>query len=148
MDGLGRSLIVLLVSVASIWAAHSDAVGAQQKLLAATEAWILAPRTGETMTTAFAIIDNPTMYDVYLVSASTDVAGRVQFRQKSKVAAMPETVSEVNAPAFGKAELTAEGVHLALIDLKRPLKDGETITISFAADNGSVITASATVRGK
>jgi copper(I)-binding protein len=93
------------------------------------------------------VIDNPTMYDVYIVSAVSDVAADVEFRQKAAAAdATAQAVKEIAAPAYGKLELTSEGAHLVLRNLKRALKEGEIVTLTLTTDGGLVVEAPAVVR--
>lgn len=102
----------------------------------------------ESPTTASAtvVVENGTMYDVYLVGATSEVAGAIEFREKARGAATPVTVKEVPVPAFGRLEMSAESVHLALLDLKRPIKLGETIPLTLATDNGVTLTVAAVVK--
>ena len=118
---------------------------AHQKSVSVSEGRIALPAAGETATAAFVVVDNPTMYDVYLVSASTDVAKEVQFREAAPGAAAKQK-QEVTAPAYEKVEMKADGLHLWLVDLKRPLKAGETIPILLTTDNGITLNVSAVVR--
>ena len=120
-------------------------LSAIQKAISASDAWIKLPAAGDTMTTAFAIVDNPTMYDVYLVSASSAIAADVVFGDAS-TAGKETPVKEIAAPAYGKTELTPTGVHLILKGLKRPLTAGETVPITVVTDGGVAIALSATVR--
>jgi periplasmic copper chaperone A len=134
-------LIALLLTVA----VHS--VLAQEKTLGASQAWVKAPAVGDTTATAFVVVDNPTMYDVYLVSASTGVAGSVQFQRAPKTSAgKPEPVTALTAPAYGKVELKPDGVYLLLSDLKRALNPGDTVELTLTTDGGVTVTASAAVR--
>ena len=120
-------------------------LSASQKTVSATDAWIKLPAAGETTTTAFAVIDNPTMYDVYLVSASSAIAADVAFADAS-TAGKDTQVKEITAPAYNKTELTPTGMHLILKGLKRPLTAGETVPITVVTDSGAAIGLSATVR--
>ena len=87
------------------------------------------------------------MYDVYLVSASTDAAGSVQFQRAPKIAAgKPEPVSSLTAPAYGSVEFKPDGVYLLLSDLKRPLNPGDTVELTLTTDGGVTLSASAQVR--
>jgi periplasmic copper chaperone A len=128
-------LVLAVILVASI---------APQKNLTATKAWVKAPATGETTATAFVVVDNPTMYDVYLVSVTTDAAGKVQFQKP--VEAKSDVVEFVIAPAYGSVELKPDGVQMRLIDLKRTLNPGDTVTLTLTTDNGLEIEVSAEVR--
>jgi copper(I)-binding protein len=121
------------------------AAGSAQKMLAASDGWIRMPAAGETTARAFALIDNPTMYDVYFVSATADVAESVQFLQSGSAGGPPTVVKELTAPAYGKVELKPDGVHLVLRGLKRPLEPGEAIPITIATETDTV-TLSAIVK--
>lgn len=120
-------------------------LSAIQKAVSASDAWIKLPAAGENTTSAFAIIDNPTMYDVYLVSASSEVAADVVFGDAT-AAGNDGPIKEITAPAYGKAELTPKGVHLVLKGLKRALTAGETVPITVVTDSGAAIQLSASVR--
>lgn len=111
----------------------------------AAEGWVKLPAAGDTATPAFVVVNNPTMYDIYLVSAESEIAGAVEFRDKSAGAAA-QPVKEVTAPAYGRVEMTADGVHLWLKDLKRPLTAGEKIAIQLTTDAGLVLQTAAIVR--
>ena len=47
----------------------------------ASEGWVQLPADGETSASAFVVVRNPGMYDVYLVSGSSEVAAKVELRQ-------------------------------------------------------------------
>jgi copper(I)-binding protein len=136
-----RTVLLLLVALAV------DGVVAQEKVVSASKAWVKAPAAGETTATAFVVVDNPTMYDVYLVSASTEAAGSVQFQRAPKTAdAKPEPVSALTAPAYGMVELKPDGVYLVLSDLKRPINPGDIVVLRLTTDGGVVLEATAQVR--
>ena len=123
--------LLLLVSVAD-----------QQ--LKVSKAWIKAPAAGETTAAAFLVVENPTAYDVYLMSAASDAAERVQFRKV--VDKKAEVVEYVIAPAYGSVEFTAEGVQLVLIDLKSPLEPGDKVPLTLTTDGGFDIGVEAEVK--
>ena len=58
-------------------------VAAQDKPIRAADAWVKLPAPGETQAMAFANVENPTMYAVYIQSAAADAAGRVELRDAS-----------------------------------------------------------------
>jgi copper(I)-binding protein len=116
----------------------------EQKVVTASKAWIKAPAAGETTATAFVVVDNPTMYDVYLMSASTDVAGKVQFQKI--VGAKAEVIESITAPAYDSVELKPDGNQILLMDLKRPLNPGDKVRITLTTDNFATIEAEAEVR--
>lgn len=120
---------------------------AAQKSLTASKGWVTAPAAGATTTTAFVVVENPTMYDVYVVSAETDVAGGVKFqRPGASPGASAEPVDQVTAPAYDSVELKADGVHMLLTDLKKPLAPGDSVTLVLTTDTGIALEVSAEVR--
>jgi copper(I)-binding protein len=139
------TLLMMRVIATALVFVLAVGIAAAQKQLSASKGWVKAPAAGETSALAFALVDNPTMYDVYLVSAASDVADRVEFR-RGKPGAPPEPVANLTAPAYGAVELKADGVYLLLDGLKRALKAGETIVITLSTDSGVAIAVTAEVR--
>lgn len=137
-----RSLSVVLFFVALA----APAVDAQ-KTLSASKAWVRSPDAGATTTTAFVVVDNPTMYDVYLVSAQSDAAASVTFQKPGASAdAKPQAVENVTAPAYDSVELKPDGVHLLLSGLKKPLQPGDVVTLVLTTDGGIALEAEAVVK--
>lgn len=116
----------------------------EQKVVSASKAWIKAPAAGETTAIAFVVVDNPTMYDVYLTGASTDVAGKVQFQKTVGTGA--EVIEHITAPAYDSVEFKPGGNQLLLSDLKRALNPGDKVWITITTDGGATIEAEAEVR--
>jgi copper(I)-binding protein len=85
-------------------------------------------------------INNPTMYDIYVVSATSDAAGKVELYSAEK------PVENMTVAAYGSLELKAGGMFLRLSDLKRELKAGESITVTMMTDGGVPIVAVAAVK--
>lgn len=113
---------------------------AQDKRLTASNGWVKTPAATETQTTAFVAIENPGMYEVNVTSASADAAGKVELRDGERA------VTFVNVPAYGSVEMTPAGAHLLLTGLKRPLKDGDTVTLTLLTDVDVTLTVQAPVR--
>jgi periplasmic copper chaperone A len=70
-----------------------------------------------------------------LVGATSPVAGRVEFHthaDENGVMTMREVAGGVDLPAGRTVELNPGGVHLMLLDLKRPLKEGESFPLTLA----------------
>ena len=114
---------------------------AQQDDVSASKGWVKLPAAGETTAAAFAVVNNPTMYDVYLVSATTDVAEKVEFRQTAD-----QSVKALTVPAYGAVAMGTDGVHLLLTGLKRPLEENERISLTLKTSDGITMTVSAVVR--
>jgi copper(I)-binding protein len=121
-----------------------SAAGAQ-KPVAASNAWIRLPPPGATSAAGFVVIHNPTMYDVYLVSATADVALTIQFREAGTGGQDAVVLKELTAPAYGTIELTPDGTHLLLSGLRRTLQAGDVIPITFSTETDA-ITVNATVK--
>jgi copper(I)-binding protein len=138
---LARLVLVALLSPPVALAA------AQGPVPTATKAWVAEPQAGETTAIVSLSLENPGMYELYVVSASSPAAGTVELRQAGPGGA-PLPVKELMVAAYGRVDLTAQGVHLALSDLKRPLKAGDTIDVSLVTDGGQTITAKADVRAR
>ena len=114
---------------------------AQDDTPKATDGWVMLPSDGTTSTRAFAVVRNPGMYDIYLVSASSEIAGNVELRQGGDGEA-----KELRVPAYGKLTMKADGAHLGLIDLKRPLEEGESVRLTLVTDSDVKIRVDALVQ--
>lgn len=88
----------------------------------------------------YLVVNNPTMYDVYVMSATSDAAGKVELYSGEK------PVDNLTVAAYESLELKAGGMFLRLSDLKRELKAGESVTVTLTTDGGVAIAAIATVK--
>jgi hypothetical protein len=136
MKKLRTSLIVVLTCAAT--------VSAHQAAVTAADAWIAEPAAGETSAVAYLTVTNPTMYDIYVVSATTSAADKIELRQGQGSAA--KVVSSITVSSYGSAELKADGEHLVLVNLKRPLKAGDTVDLTLMTDGGIKLPLSAVVK--
>jgi len=116
---------------------------AQDKPVTASDAWVKLPDAGAKNTVAFATVNNPGMYAIYLVSGTTDVAGKVEFRDAAKADAVQE---DVTVPAYGDAYLTTKGIHLYLSDLKKELKEGDKVHLTLKTELGLPVEVEAVVK--
>ena len=119
----------------------------QEKNVEASNGWVKTPAAGETTAAAFVAVDNPTQYDIYLTSVATDAAGKVEFRDKTGNSDPQGQVKKsINVAAFGSLAMDPKGVYLLLSDLKRPLKDGDMVSLTLTTDGGTSLKVSAAVR--
>ena len=137
MMKLRTSLLLVLVLAASVSAS-------QQAGPSAADAWIVEPAAGDTSAVAYLTVNNPTMYDIYVMSATTTAAEKVELRQGSGAAA--KAVTSITVSSYGSAELKADSEHLVLVNLKRPLKAGDTVDLTLKTDGGVNIVVSAVVK--
>ncbi len=110
---------------------------ATQPALTATDATVVV--SGATAS-VYLTINNPTMYDIYVMSATSDTAGKVEFYSAD------QPVGNLTAAAYGSLELKAGRMFLRLSDLKRALKAGESITVTLMTDGGVTMVAVAVVK--
>jgi copper(I)-binding protein len=88
----------------------------------------------------YALLTNPTMYDAYVQSGTSEQAGKVELREGAKPTA------NITIPAFGSVELKADGPFVLLSDLKGPIKAGDTVKVSLMTDGGVAIAIAATIK--
>ena len=108
-----------------------------QKDPTASDTW--AQVSGDAAT-VYATVNNPTMYDVYVVSAKSDAAAKVELVNGDKV------VTSLTVPAYGSLELTADGPRVRLSGVKGPLKIGDQLKITLETDGGVGIPVSAIIK--
>jgi periplasmic copper chaperone A len=133
-----------LHTVVLFFCASIAAVAAQQTAPAAADAWIVEPAAGTSSAAAYLTINNPGMYDIYVVSATSSAAEKIELKQGSGPAA--KAVSSITVSSYGSAELKADSDHLELVNLKRPLKAGDTVDLTLKTDGGVTIVVSAIVK--
>ena len=147
MRRVARRVVVIGVAVMLGIVARVDVMTGQGPGLAASRGWVKLAAPGETAATAFADVQNPTMYDVYLTSAAADVAGRVEYREMGPDGVpKPDAPKFVVVPAYGSLSLEPKGAYLLLLDLKRPLKEGDTVALTLTTDSGAELKVAAVVR--
>lgn len=112
-----------------------------QPAITVADAWIAEAAAGGTAAVSLTI-NNPTMYDIYVVKATSDAAGTIELRDGGK------PVKEITVPSFGFAELTASGPHLVLTELKQTLKVGENVTLTLMTDGGITVVTTAVVKAR
>lgn len=123
-----RPLLKLVAVVALMGA---TAVGAQTT---ASEPWARGTVAPQTVTGAFMSLKSPDA--ARLVSASTPVAGRVEIHEMKMVKDVMQMreMPGLDLPAGQTVTLKPGGYHLMLMDLKQPLKDGESVPLTLKVE--------------
>ena len=116
---------------------------AQDKPITVDDAWVKLPEAGAKSTMAYATVNNPGMYAIYLVSGTSDAAGKIEFRDASKANATQEDVSVI---AYDSTYMNPKGVHMYLSDLKKELKEGDTVSITLKTELGIPVEIAAKVK--
>ncbi len=133
---LGAALCLLATTVAA------------QSPLVVSGAWVREPVPGRPATAAYAVIENSGGTDIQVVAATADIAGTVELHEMIRSGDMMKMapVKQITVPAKGKVELKPGGLHVMLFDLKQPVKDGDSVTLSFQTSSGETIRTTAPVR--
>lgn len=123
---------VLAVPLAVPAAAHGFKAGD----LELAHPWARATPPGAKVGGGYVTIENAGGTADRLVSATTEIAGRTEIHEmavKDGVMTMRPMNDGVEIPAHGKVALKPGGYHLMLMDLKQPLKAGESFsgTLTF-----------------
>lgn len=141
-----RRSVVLGVVAAVLFAVPHARLVAGQPTPTAPTAWVAVPAAAATSATAYVEVTNPTMYDIYVISATADVAPTVELRGAPKGAAEPTVVPEFAVPAFGSIAADPGSPTLRLLGLTKPLAVGDTVTLTLTTDGGLKLMVAATVR--
>jgi copper(I)-binding protein len=107
-----------------------------------TDGWVQTEPGNEAK--AFITVTNGTMYDVYLVGASSDAATTVELKQMAD--GKPVPAKDVAIPSFDRLQMSPKNIFVSLVGLKRTLKTGESVTIVLTTDAGEQLSAAATVK--
>src|SRR5688572_6504840 len=103
----------------------------------ASDAW--AQMSGSAVA-VYAIVNNPTMYDVYIVSAKSDAAAKSELLNGEK------PVTSITVPAYGSAELKPGAMFVRLSELKGEPKAGDEVKLTLETDGGIAIPLAAVVK--
>jgi copper(I)-binding protein len=106
-----------------------------QKDPTASDTW--AQVSGDAAT-VYGTVNNPTMYDVYVVSGKSDAAAKVEL--------LDEVVTALTVPAYGSLELKAGGPRVRLSGVKGQLKAGDQLKLTLETDGGIPIAIAAVVK--
>ena len=137
---LGRAVAFGLVLTAATLGAASSADG--QRTVKVMDGWVSASPSTET--TAFAVVENGTMYDIFIVGAEASTGGAVQLMQTAN--GKPTPVKEVMVAAFDRLEMSLDGTFLKLTQLKQPPAAGENVTVVLLTDSGERLSVTAVVK--
>ena len=110
--------------------------------VAVSDAWVRGTVPGQKATGAFMRLKSPT--DAALVSASSPVAGIVEIHEMALEGGVMKmrAVPKLPLPAGKSVDLKPGGYHVMLMDLKQPLKEGDTVpvTLAFTDKDGKQVT--------
>lgn len=117
-----------------------------------SQPWIKAvddPAAVNSMTSAFAVVENSSDHDIRIVSASSDVATDVELHEvveSGGETTMREVDGGIVVPANGSVTLDPGGEHFMLMGVTKPIRSGDVATITARFDDGSTETIEALAR--
>jgi copper(I)-binding protein len=94
----------------------------------------------ETRAMVYMTINNPSMYDIYIVSGKSESAESVTFMQGNN------TITSLTVPAYGSIELRPATTRIALSGLKSQFKEGDELKLTLETDGGVGIPIAAIVK--
>ncbi len=123
-----------LISFSTITLAHNDMKAAEFRIgqIKIEQPFARATVAGQKAAGGFMKIENKGPAD-QLIAASSPVAGEMQLHtmvMDGNVMKMRE-VKAIDVPANGSVELKPGGLHLMFMDIKTPLKAGETVPVKL-----------------
>ena len=113
-----------------------------------SQAWARASAGAAQAGGAFMAVTNTNEHDHMLLSASSDVAKRVELHNHTMENGMMKMrkVEGINLPAGGTIMLQPGGYHVMLMGLHAPLKEGSTFPVTLTFDNGKDVTVDVVVK--
>ncbi|MBW8823596.1 MAG: copper chaperone PCu(A)C [Xanthomonadales bacterium] len=112
------------------------------------DAWIRLVPGGMPMHAGFARIDNPCKTPFTVTAVASDAYGSASLHETTLVNGISRmrALPQLALPAGGSVELEPGGVHLMLMDPKKPLKPGDHVVLRFEAGKGRAINGDFAVR--
>ncbi|HEX2555572.1 MAG TPA: copper chaperone PCu(A)C [Microvirga sp.] len=142
-----RSAFAALLSLGLF--ALPGSLQAQSGSIVVREAWSRATPGGAKVGAGYLVAENAGSAPDRLVGAEAEVAGRVEIHEtvESGGVARMQPVDAVAAAPGGRITFRPGGHHLMLVDLKRPLKQGERFAGALLFDKAGRVPVTFEVRG-
>src|SRR6266404_3075289 len=123
----------------------ANATAAQQKLVV-RDAWIQEMPPSSRLTAAHMVIENLSANETALIGARAGIAGAVELHRAEMDNGMMRMHKLDRIPvAIGKTDLTGE-LHIMLIGLKAPLKEGDQVAMTLQFENSVTKTVMVAVK--
>ena len=96
---------------------------------------------GSANTSAYMTLVNTSDQDMVLTGATSPASASVTLHKSVEHGGMMsmEPVTSVTLPAHGKLELKSGGMHLMLMGLKRPLREGYNVKLTLQFEGGFLL---------
>lgn len=115
-----------------------SAVAAAPSTITIDQAWVRATPPNAAVAGGFLRVTNAGAADDALLSAGTDAAERVEIHEmkmRGEMMEMRQLTGGLDIPAGNTVELKPGGYHLMLIKPKRPLAEGQSVTLTLRFRN-------------
>ena len=108
-----------------------------------TDGWMRALPPGQPTAAAYLTLTNPGSSGLRLLAARSPVADRVEIHQSSQEDGMwrMRKLDSLEIPPGGSVTLAPGGIHLMLMGLGAPLREGDELTVTLEFDNGESLPA-------
>jgi periplasmic copper chaperone A len=127
--------LLRIAAIAALAAASLAAAAAASAQVTVTDPWVRGTVTGQKATGAFMQLKSPA--DTALVAAASPVAKIVEIHEMKMEGGMMKmnAVDRLALPAGKAVDLKPGGYHVMLMDLVKPLKDGETVPLQLTFED-------------
>ncbi len=124
-----------IAAIAVLAAASLAAAAAASAQVTVTDPWVRGTVTGQKATGAFMQLKSPA--DTALVAAASPVAKIVEVHEMKMEGGMMKmnAVDRLALPAGKAVDLKPGGYHVMLMDLVKPLKDGDTVPLQLTFED-------------
>jgi len=141
-----------VAGIAAVAALGHDAFASEFKvgLITVETPWSRATPGGAKVAVGYLTIKNSAAAPDRLVSVTADIAGRAEIHEMSMtdgMMKMRQLTEGLPIPAEGSVTLEPASFHLMLLDLKRPLTEGETFPGTLTFEKAGTISVTFEVRG-
>lgn len=109
-----------------------------------SDTWVKATAGTEdpSMTAAFGVLKNNSDKDLTIVSATNSVSDRTELHEMAMEGGsmvMRPIAGGIAIPAGGSTTLEPGGLHVMIMDVKRPITPGEQIDVNLTLSDGSTV---------
>lgn len=114
-----------------------------QAAVAVRDGYVRAPIPGQNMAAAFMVISNDGDKPMQLVAVKSDVAAQLELHGHTHDNGIMRMrrVDSVAVPARGEVALAPGGLHLMLIDVRKPLVEKQQVAFTLVFGDGTEVKA-------
>lgn len=130
-------------------AAHVSAQVRQLASIQASEAWARSTPPGVGASAAYLRLHNDSTQTLLITQVRSDVSGSAQLHEmtlQDGVMRMRHLSSGLSLKPGETVQLKPGGLHVMLMDLKQPLRPGQTVLLQFSISDGRELSIAVPVR--